>query len=157
MDVLKHWQTGLCGLGIIGCTVGSIFFPPIAPFCPLLGSLFTGTGLILAADASKFSDAGKLAAEATKKILVLLILSVSGLAVVSACSSVQIQKAQSVIATISADGKTVVVKGCEALPVAEVAASLVAEFYPASASSITLGEGYAQKLCAKVLAIQATK
>lgn len=72
----------------------------------------------------------------------------------SACTSLQLQKAEQVVAKIAADGKTVVVTGCKELPVIEVAANVaVGTFYPAGASIVTIAEKDVEKFCANVKSI----
>lgn len=78
----------------------------------------------------------------------------------TACSGVQLQKAQQVVMKVEAGAKTAIVTGCKDLPAIEVALNVVEEFLPANPEVtavevvVKAGEKVAENICAKVLALQ---
>ena len=94
------------------------------------------------------------------KQILLSILLVGSLV---GCSSLQLQKAKTIVVSIAAGAKKAVVTGCEKLPAVEVDIALVEKFVPPGSTTtavevgITAGEVVANDLCAKVAAIQAAQ
>ena len=78
----------------------------------------------------------------------------------SACSGVQLQKAQAIVVKVEAGAQTAIVTGCKDLPAIEVALNVVEGFAPAKATvtgvevAVKAGETVADSLCAKVVALK---
>lgn len=79
------------------------------------------------------------------------------------CSSVQLQKAKTIVMKIEAGAKTAVVTGCKDLPAVEVDIALVEKFVPPGSTTtaveiaIASGETTANVICAKVAEVQAVQ